>query len=351
MRGPIPPASALNWETSYAQLASRVSSLSMFFSELLESSDLPSDLTLQLKETKNRCDDLVVVCETSKSAVSDYVVHALDRLDEVPSLLEQPSKLGRRLRAVRADIGDIQERLSGQDRACSDAESSIKQLILLLKDYASKAQQDKTNQQIGAVFAGVMCFGLAAYAIPAMLAGGSAASGAAAVGSSALAAESSVAAVTAAGAAAAAEGAAAFAAGAMTAEAAAAMGAAAAVTEGAVAALSTEAAIAGAAMAGASAVALKQGAKTCDDLISRLNLQMDDLECKRLGVKEAESTCQDLLKQVALVSRDYADAEDAFSESDLKDLMSFVRDAKKRLTGLMEELSTSDSQLVTSNLT
>lgn len=339
MGGPMPKASALNWEAGYTQFASRVSGLSAFFVEMLQSSDLPADLMLQVRETKSRCDDLVASCEKSKSVVAEYVSHAIDRLDEVPSLLEKPSKLGRRLRSVRGDIENIQERLSRQDRACADAESSIERLTSLLKAYASKVQEDKTNQQIGAIVAGVMCLGFAVYAFPAIMAGGTAAGGAAASGSAALVAESSAAAAVALAAESAAVGAGA------------AVGSAAVAAEGVAVALSAEAALAGSAMAGASAMVLKEGANGCDKLVGLLNLQMEDLEGQRRGVKEAESTCQDLLNQVTLASRDYGDAEDAFSERDLEDLVSFVRDAKQRLTGLMDNLDTSDAQLVTSDLT
>jgi len=345
VRGPTPQASTFSSVVDYAQLASSVSNLSAVFLELLRTSDLPADLALQVRETKSKCDELVASCESSTSALSEYVVHALGRLDEVPSLLEKPSRLRRRLRSVRGDIDDIQERLSRQERACSDAESSIQRLTSLLKSFASKARDDKTNSQIGAVIAGVMCLGLAAYAIPAMLAGGTAASGAAAAGSSALVAETSAAAATAVAAesavagagaaAAAAEGAAGFAAGAMAAEGATAAGVAAAAAEGTAAA-----AFAGSAMAGASAMALREGANGCDDLICLLSLQIKDLESQRRGVQDAVSTCQDLVQQVALASRDYGDAEDAFGERDLEDLVDFVNDTKKRLTGLMGKLRT-----------
>merc|ERR1712008_62054 len=114
---------------------------------------------------------------------------------------------------------------------------------------------------------------------------------------------------------------------------------------GAVAALSAEAALAGSAIAGTSAVAFKEGANYLDELVSRLNLQMNDLEGQRSKVKEAEGSCQDLLKQITLASRDYGDAEDAFSELDLEDLVSFAGQAKKRLTNLLDDTSPSDAGL------
>merc|ERR1712007_56561 len=111
------------------------------------------------------------------------------------------------------------------------------------------------------------------------------------------------------------------------------------------------AAFAGSAMAGASAMALREGANGCDDLICLLSLQIKDLESQRRGVQDAVSTCQDLVQQVALASRDYGDAEDAFGERDLEDLVDFVNDTKKRLTGLMGKLRTHHVQLLTAGWT
>lgn len=198
----------------------------------------------------------------------------------------------------------------------------------LLKSYGAKAEEDKTMQQVGAVVAGVMCFGLAAYALPSLIAGGAA--GGAAAGSAAVVAEGA-----AAGSAAAIVSETAI----MGAGAAAAEGVAAGVVaEGAAAALGAEAAIAGSAIAGASAVALKEGARSCEQLIDLLSLQMKELETEIQSVQDAESNCDDLLRQLTLVSRDYSDAEAAFEESDLEDVLSFTEDAERRLTQLKNSL-------------
>lgn len=194
----------------------------------------------------------------------------------------------------------------------------------LLKSYGAKAEGDKTMQQVGAVVAGVMCFGLAAYALPSLIAGGAAAGGAAAVGEGAAAASAAaIASETAI----------------MGAGAAAAEGVAAGVVaEGAAAAIGAEAAIAGSAIAGASAVALKEGARSCEQLIDLLSVQMKELETEIRSVQVAESSCDDLLRQLTLVSRDYSDAEAAFEESDLEDVLSFTEDAERRLTELKNSL-------------
>lgn len=215
--------------------------------------------------------------------------------------------------------------------------------MALLKTYGAKAEGDKTMQQVGAVIAGVMCFGLAAYALPSIIAGGAAGGAAAggvaivgegaAVGSAtAIAAET---AVMGAGAAAAAEGV-----------------AAGVIAEGAAAALGAEAAIAGSAIAGASAVAFKAGARSCEELIDLLSLQMKMLETEIQSVRDVECGCEDLLQQLTLVSRDHSDAEAAFEESDLEDVLSFTEDAKRRLTELKKtlDLELPDAMLVPTEL-